>query len=151
MKRKYKVASTETPLYFVWQSMKVRCYKPNSRDYKNYGGRGVIVCERWLESFDNFYDDLHKTYKKGLSLDRIDNNGNYEPSNCRWTTQFEQSNNQRTYSTNISGYKGVNWHATARKWRAEIDYYGKRYYLGLFSDKDEAGKKVKEFREQLKR
>jgi len=83
------------PLYSVWSGMKRRCYNKNSPNYPNYGGRGITVCERWMASVKNFYDDMISGYIKGLHLDRIDVNGNYEPGNCRWATPIQNSNNKR--------------------------------------------------------
>ena len=76
--------------------MKQRCYNPNNRSYKNYGGRGITVCQEWKEDFQTFYDwAIANGYKKGLEIDRIDVNGNYEPDNCRWTTSKKNNNNRR--------------------------------------------------------
>ena len=84
------------PLYSVWAAMKYRCYNKNSHNYPNYGGRGIAVCESWLKSVVNFFNDMNKDYSIGLHLDRIDVNGNYEPLNCRWVTGQVNNNNKRT-------------------------------------------------------
>jgi len=83
------------PLYIVWNSMKERCYDVTVDSYKNYGGRGIIICERWLYNFSNFYDDMIEGYRKGLKIERVNNDGNYEPSNCIWATGKTQAGNRR--------------------------------------------------------
>jgi hypothetical protein len=96
---------SRTRLYNAWHSMKARCNNPDNHNYKLYGGRGISICEDWLESFESFMNwAVSSGYKEGLSLDRIDNNGNYCPENCRWVTVREQNNN-RGVSINIS-YNG---------------------------------------------
>lgn len=87
----------KTKLYRVWSTMKERCYNPNHIKYKNYGARGITICDEWKNSFKAFRDWAYANgYEEGLSIDRIDNNKNYEPSNCRWATMTQQANNKST-------------------------------------------------------
>lgn len=86
---------SNTPIWHAWHTLRQRCNNPNDKDYKHYGGRGIAVCKEWNESFEAFYRDMGPTYKEGLQIDRINNNGNYEPNNCHWTTVKENINNRR--------------------------------------------------------
>jgi hypothetical protein len=84
-----------TDEWICWRAMKNRCYNKNHKDYKNWGAKGVIVCDRWLESYANFLTDMGRKPSKTHSIDRINPFGNYEPKNCRWATSKEQANNKR--------------------------------------------------------
>lgn len=141
---------SDTPTHGSWQAMKTRCFNENNYHYKNWGARGVTVCERWKNSFLNFYNDMGEK-PEGKSLDRMDNDGNYScgkceqciengwPMNCRWATAAQQSENRR-HVLSGSGYKGV----------YRIDQYGyaaytsftrkERNYIGYFKTAEEAHK-----------
>ena len=111
-----------TRLYSIWQNMKERCINSNSVAFKDYGGRGITICDEWKDNFQAFYDwAMANGYTKNLTIDRIDNDGNYEPSNCRWSTMKEQANNRRNcllleYNGTVhtlqewSEYSGIRYH-----------------------------------------
>ena len=89
---------TGTRIHRIWKNMKYRCNSPSCKDFNHYGGRGITVCEEWKNNFQAFYDYVSKLphfNEKGYSLDRINNDGNYEPNNVRWATRAEQNNNRR--------------------------------------------------------
>jgi hypothetical protein len=93
----FKHGYHKTSEYRSWQHMKARCTNPNNDNYRYYGGRGIMVCDRWMKSFADFIVDMGLKPSKEYSLDRIDNNGNYEPSNCKWSSKSEQLSNRREY------------------------------------------------------
>lgn len=93
-KHGFTTKTTKHPFYASWVMMKVRCKNASHERFKHYGGRGITVCERWLK-FENFKEDMFPSYKEGLQLDRIDVNGNYEPSNCRWVTPSQNMKNRQ--------------------------------------------------------
>lgn len=95
----------KTPEYIAWQLMKRRCNNPNDIGFKYYGRLGIKVCDRWLNSFQNFLSDLGRKPTAKHSVDRINPNGNYEPDNCRWASAMEQANNKR--GTHLFNHEGV--------------------------------------------
>lgn len=112
----YKHGLRGHPLYYVWNMMNQRCNNPNNKAYCYYGGRGIKVCEEW-SSFEAFYDwSMKNGWKMGLSIDRIDNDGNYCPKNCRWTDRCTQANN--TSANRFITYNGKT--QTEAQWAKEL-------------------------------
>lgn len=98
LKHGHCVNHTRSKEYRAWSSAKDRCYCKTNIHFKDYGARGIIMCSEWLHNFQQFFMDMGPA-PKGLTLDRIDNNGNYHPKNCRWTTTLIQNRNKRTTQT----------------------------------------------------
>ena len=124
-----------TRLYTIWVDIKKRTLNPKNKRYIDYGGRGITICEEWKNDFMPFYDwAMSNGYEenKGLSIDRIDNDGGYSPENCRWTTKTIQTRNQRIKKNNTSGYKGVSFVKDRLKYRAYLNVEGKKVHLGYF-------------------
>jgi len=105
-----------SPEYAAWQNMKKRCLDSTYRRFKDYGGRGIKVCDRWLESFENFIADMGRRPSNNHSIDRKDNNGNYEPSNCEWALRPQQDSNKRT--SRLVTYKDET--LTLKEWSRRI-------------------------------
>ena len=125
-------------LYHTWNSMIQRCTNPNHNKYKDYGGRGITVCEEWLD-VKNFIEWCDQTYIEGMTLDRIDNNNKgYNPDNCRWASKSEQAINRRMKSINTSGYTGVSYKIRDGVWTANIGINNKLKHLGTFLTIEEA-------------
>ncbi len=125
--------------YGAWKGMKRRCYNPKQNWYSLYGGRGIRVCPEWLNDFAQFFADMGVRPSTAHSLDRIDPDGNYEPSNCRWAAKDVQSRNRRTDSRNKTGHSGVYADMRSGKFVAEIKATtAKRVYLGSFQALEEA-------------
>jgi hypothetical protein len=133
------------PLEKTYYNMMSRCYNENSVNYAYYGGRGIRVCDRWNQranpagvGFRNFVDDVGGKPSSTHTLDRIDDNGNYGPDNCRWATKTEQCRNRRTFSSNSSGFPGVNYNQSLKKWHARIAVDKVRLHLGFFDKLEDA-------------
>lgn len=109
------VNSTKTRTYYAWRSMRARCKTPSNASWDRYGGRGITVCQRWDLSYDDFVSDMGLA-PEGKSIDRIDVNGNYEPSNCRWATMVEQQNNRST--NKLLTHNGMT--KTQAEWAKEV-------------------------------
>ena len=120
-----------TPEHEAWHSMRRRCYVSTTKGYRHYGGRGIIVCERWRENYLFFLADVGRRPSDSHSIDRINNDGNYEPTNCRWATRSQQRLNQRR-RLHCGAYfiKG----SLSKPWLARL---GKKY-LGCFATKEQA-------------
>jgi hypothetical protein len=130
------------PIYEIWRAMRDRCNNPNHPDFKNYGGRGIKVCDRW-NNFATFLADVGERPHSKLVLDRIDNNGNYEPGNVRWTTYSESNKKKRlpkTRKNNQTGFKGVYWHKKNKRYTAQITFRGKTTWLGSYKTAGEAAR-----------
>lgn len=120
--------------YRCWQDMKQRCFNERNASFKNYGGRGITVCDRWRNDFQAFLDDMGLK-PDGTSLDRINNDGDYEPSNCRWATKTQQSRNTRRTSAKDVG---VFLCKQTASWLAYIAVEHRSIRIGAYKTKDEA-------------
>jgi hypothetical protein len=137
IERNTKHSGRKLPEYEIWHGIKARCHNNNSASFKHYGGRGIIVCEEWRNSFEAFYRDIGPRPSSKHSIDRIDNSGNYCHLNCRWATATEQARNRRATRNNITGQCGVRFNKRSKKWTAEIKV-DKRVFLGYFCSAEEA-------------
>lgn len=125
-----------TRIYKTWKDMKARCYNQNNKDYKNYNGRGISVCEAWRNDFKSFHDwAMSNNYSDNLTIDRIDNDGNYEPSNCRWVDRSTQSQNRR-YAKNKTDHRNI--HKVGNGFVVKISHKAVRHYLGYFNNINDA-------------
>lgn len=137
----------ESRIYKILKQMKQRCYNKNYKQFKDYGEKGVVVCDEWLNDFLAFKNwAFANGYADKLLIDRINTGGIYEPSNCRWLTKTESNQNTGLLrSTNTSGYRGVCWDKRHNKWKSLINYNGKAYSLGSYSTAELAAKAYNDF------
>lgn len=127
-----------TRLYGIWSGMKNRCTNPKVQSYPRYGGRGIVICDEWSE-FVAFKEwAIQNGYRDDLSIDRIDGNGNYEPSNCRWADGWTQALNKGVPSINSTGVKGVSYNKRRGQYEVYLCYKGKRMHFGSSTTLEEA-------------
>lgn len=150
-KKKPITIDTKSTTYYSYSHMKDRCLNKNADGFDNYGGRGISICQRWLEKdgkgFLNFVSDLGER-PENLTLDRINVDGNYEPPNCRWSDWETQSRNKRKHKANKSGVTGIHWNTERNKWHVQFRAKFKTFYLGLYDNLEEA-KEMRKFVEKL--
>ncbi len=142
VKKRLKHGYTGTRIYRIWEHMRIRC-----SSHKNYAGRGISVCESWNADCLPFIKwAMDNGYTDDLSIDRIDNDGNYTPDNCRWVAQNIQSRNSRKIrSTNTSGYRGVFYNSQKSKWQAKITVDYKVTHLGFYDEAHDAATAYDEY------
>lgn len=126
-----------SPTYRSWHGMKQRCLNKNNKRYSDYGGRGIDVCDDWLE-FESFLKDMGVRPSENHSLDRIDNNKGYSKENCKWSNRYEQTANQRVSKNNKLGVRGVCFNKSKNKFSAQMMFKGKMVLKKHFSTMEEA-------------
>jgi len=131
---------SKTRLYRIWNNMKTRCYSKDAINFKDYGGKGVKVCDEWLNDFMSFNTWCgNNGYSEELTIDRIDSNGDYTPSNCRWVGALIQGRNTTELQrNNKTGYRGVSKKVNSNKYTAQIGVDGKVIFIGYFTTAKEA-------------
>ena len=130
---------TKHRFFNTYTNMLGRCYNKNYKQFNDYGGRGITVCEEWLDVV-KFIEWCESTCpnEKGISLDRIDNDKGYSPENCRWVDKSTQAINQRMRRTNTSGFVGITWDKNKGRWSARVQIFKRGKYIGYYLSKEEA-------------
>lgn len=129
---------SKIPEFDVWAALIQRCTNKNNKKYSDYGGRGITVCDRWINSFEAFYHDMGPRPSPDLSIDRMDNDRGYYPENCKWATDKEQAMNKRVRKSSVSGVNGVVWSERDKLWYSYITVNKKYTYLGCSKNIEEA-------------
>lgn len=133
------------PLYQVWGGMLARCKNESHKQYRDYGGRGIAVCQEWADSFSVFYEwSISNGYEKGLEIDREDNDLGYSPGNCRWICKTRNVNNtDRKRRNNTTGFPGAFKYGKTGRFYSKIQKNGKPVVIGVFDTAEEAGEAYK--------
>lgn len=139
LERNFRHGMTGTRPYRIWKAMHTRCYNPRSHSFPDYGGRGIKMCERWRDSFQNFWEDMKDGYADGLEIDRIDNNGDYCKENCRWVTDAQQNRNKRNNRYIETSLGRMTMAELAETAGASYDTTKRRLNLGWTGDEVLAG------------
>ena len=132
----YKHGLCKHPIYRMWSGMKSRCYSKSYPGYHKYGGRGIGVCNEWLNNPQAYYDyvmSLENATNPGLTIDRIRNNEGYKPNNLRWATKHIQATNKRLSISNTTGFKGIWYDKKRDKWVPTLRIMGKAIWLGRYN------------------
>lgn len=137
-----------TPTYVSWRNMINRCSREYEKSFKYYGAKGIKVCDEWLNSFEQFLSDMGER-PDGCTLDRKDNEKDYCPENCIWSSLNKQARNKGMQVNNKSGYKNVHWRKN--RWVVVFKWGGKSRYFGSFTSLDDAAKAAKEGREIMEK
>jgi len=138
MKEFHGESSPKSPEYSAWSHMLQRCEQPKTKHYNRYGGRGISVCKQWATSYTSFLDDVGRRPSELHTLDRIDNDGNYEPTNVRWANMQVQTINRGSNKKYTSGHKGVGYDKRCGKYFAQIKVNYKSVSLGRYDNISEA-------------
>lgn len=137
-KHGYAHRGKKDSLYNRWIMMRNRCYNESAEDYEYYGGRGIKICAEW-DDYENFRNwAMANGYNRKLQIDRIDTDGDYEPTNCRWVSQYINEQNRRKFKNNQTGMTGVCYVPQKEKYTTYINRFDKRIFLGDYKTLDEA-------------
>lgn len=138
-KRFKKHGMCKSRLYSILTDMKSRCFNKNNKRYNDWGGRGITICDEWLENPEKFILWANENgYSDKLTIERIDNDKNYCPDNCKWADYSEQNINKRISKNNTSGYVGVYFDVKNSVWRAQLSHKKKKVNIGTFTNKEKA-------------